>query len=282
MLRWSINLFRVRDIQLALHSSFVLLIAYYAYEGYGAAGFSGLAWAIAMLFAFFTCVVLHELGHSLTARRFGVGVRRILLMPIGGMAEFDVIPRDSRQELLITAAGPAVNFVIAGVLAAGLLLAGISTNVISLPDTDRMYVPSSLGQLAWALVFANLVMGLFNLIPVFPMDGGRLLRATIARWLPYVRATFWAATIGKVLAAAGFVWALLGIYAEPGPASFGEWLLCALFAFIFFVGELEYRAVRMQEQREAELAHWMARLAQARAAAGYPAAEVPGLPDQRQ
>ena len=115
MLGWSINLFRIRGIQLTLHFSFVLLLAYAAMEGYEEAGPAGIFWSTTLLIAFFTCVVLHELGHSFTARRFGVGVRRILLMPIGGMAEFDSIPRQPGREFLITAAGPAVNFAIAAV-----------------------------------------------------------------------------------------------------------------------------------------------------------------------
>ena len=116
MLGWSINMFRIRGIQLSLHFSFLLLLAYVAEEGWQAAGPSGLWWSIATLCAFFTCIVLHELGHSLTARRFGVNVRRILLMPIGGMAEFDTIPRKPAQEILVTLAGPAVNFAIAACL----------------------------------------------------------------------------------------------------------------------------------------------------------------------
>ena len=91
-----------------------MLLAYIAWEGWREAGLEGAAWSVAILGTFFTCVVLHELGHSFTARHFGIGVRRILLMPIGGMAEFESIPREPRRELLITIAGPAVNFAIAG------------------------------------------------------------------------------------------------------------------------------------------------------------------------
>ncbi|HZP59490.1 MAG TPA: site-2 protease family protein, partial [Opitutaceae bacterium] len=112
------NLFRIRGIQLAVHGSFFLLLAYYAWLGWDADGMVGALWNVAMILAFFVCVVLHELGHSFTARRFGVNVPRILLMPIGGMAQFDSIPRRPRSELLITLAGPAVNFLIAALLLA--------------------------------------------------------------------------------------------------------------------------------------------------------------------
>src|SRR5690348_8429425 len=98
MLRWSINLFRVRGIQLAVHPSFLLLLGYAGWVGYQDQGTgAGALWGAAVLIAYFTCIVLHELGHSFTAMHYGVGVRRILLMPIGGMAEFDAIPRSSKQ-----------------------------------------------------------------------------------------------------------------------------------------------------------------------------------------
>src|SRR5450755_2119440 len=113
MLGWSINLFRVFGIQLAVHASFFLLLAYVGFEGWQEDGPTGLLLNVGLIVVFFACVVLHELGHSLTARRYGVRVPRILLMPIGGMAEFDHIPRQPSAELLITIAGPAVNFAIA-------------------------------------------------------------------------------------------------------------------------------------------------------------------------
>ena len=116
MLGWSINLFRVFGIQLAVHASFFLLLAYVAYEGWTESGWLGLVWSTWLILSFFGCVVLHELGHSLTARRYGVRVPRILLMPIGGMAEFDSIPRRPSHEVAIAIAGPLVNFIIAGLL----------------------------------------------------------------------------------------------------------------------------------------------------------------------
>lgn len=239
MLSWSVRLFRVQGIQLAVHGSFFLLLAYVAWEGWREAGASGMAWTTLTVLAFFGCVVLHELGHCFAAMRFGVGVRRILLMPIGGMAEFTSIPRQPGRELLITIAGPAVNFV----LAAGLWL--IARDV---PDDVAMF---SAEGLVVQLLFANLIMGCFNLIPAFPMDGGRLLRAALAIRMPYLRATRWAANLGKVVCASGVVFGLtahaLGLSPEP------LWLMSALFAFIFVAGELEYRAA---ERREREDAHW--------------------------
>ncbi len=236
------NLFRVRGIQLAVHFSFFILLAFVAQEGWEDGDWAGLGWNVATLLAFFTCVVLHEFGHSFTAIRFGVGVRRILLMPIGGMAEFDSIPRQPSRELLITLAGPAVNFGIAAVLWV----------IVGLPAGWRhggLEFPATAAGFAQLLLYWNLLMGCFNLVPVFPMDGGRIFRALLATRLRYLRATFVAATVGKVLAV---VAALIALY------FYHAVLTAVLFAFIFVAGEMEYRAV---QRREVEDAHWRAMLA---------------------
>ena len=239
MLGWSINLFRIRGIRISLHFSFLLLLAYVCNEGWLADGLPGLLWSAGTFLAFFTCVVLHELGHSLTAMRFGVHVRRILLMPIGGMAEFDQIPRRPSQELLITIAGPAVNFAIAAVLWCVVDLHGGLDESASVSLTD-------LGR---TLLRWNLAMGFFNLIPAFPMDGGRILRALLALRLPYIRATYWAATIAKIVTVPA---ALVALY-------LGDYFVVAIFVFIFMAGEAEYRAVK---RREIEEAHWRAMMSQ--------------------
>jgi Zn-dependent protease len=238
MFSWSINLFRIRGIQLAVHGSFLLLLAYVAFKAWPEGGWPGLVLNVGMVVLFFVCVVLHELGHSLTAMHFGIGVRRILLMPIGGMAEFDAIPREPGRELLITLAGPAVNFVIAGGLFA----------LVGLPEGWRPFgfydFPDSPLGLAQLLLHWNLLMGCFNLLTIFPMDGGRILRALLASRLPYLQATRWASTVGKVLAViGGLVSALL----------FHNYLTAFLFVFIYAAGDAEYRAVY---RRELEEAHW--------------------------
>lgn len=240
MFGWSINLFRIRGIQLAVHGSFILLLAYVAFKAWPEGGWPGLLLNVGMVVLFFVCVVLHELGHSFTAMSFGVGVRRILLMPIGGMAEFDAIPREPVRELLITLAGPAVNFVIAAVLWA----------LVGLPEGWHLFgfydFPDSVVGLAQLLLHWNLLMGCFNLLPIFPMDGGRILRALLATHLPYLHATWWAATIGKVLAVLGAVIAAF---------VFHHYLTAFLFVFIYAAGDAEYRAV---QRREIEDAHWRA------------------------
>jgi Zn-dependent protease len=231
------NLFRIRGIQLAVHWTFPLALAYYAQQGWKAAGTVGATWSVALVLAFFGCVVLHELGHSFTAQRFAVKVRRILLTPIGGMAEFDSIPRDPRSELLITLAGPAVNFVIAALLAIFVRFPG------GIFQWDPTGLPLGVGELGRYLLVANLVMGCFNLLPIFPMDGGRILRALLATRFSYVNATFWAMSIGKVLAALAVIAAL---YYESYSAA-------TLFTFILIVGDAEYRHVK---RSDAAKAHW--------------------------
>jgi len=240
MLRWSINLFRVFGIQLAVHVSFVLLLAYAGYEGWVGGGWQGAVWSTALIILFFGCVVLHELGHSLTARRYGVQVPRILLMPIGGMAEFDRIPRQPSAELLITIAGPAVNFLLAAALAVGFWREAF---------TDVPLREHSLVDLGTQLLWANLIMGTFNLLPVFPMDGGRIFRALLAMRLDYLRATWWAARVGKILA----------LLFAAGALYWGYYLLGALFAFIFFAGDAEYRVLLRREREAAYWADWARR-----------------------
>lgn len=228
------NLFRVRGIQLAVHVSFFLLLALQAYAGWSASGSSGVFWYSGALLAFFACVVLHELGHSFAALHYGIRVRRILLLPIGGMAEFETIPREPARETVITLAGPLVNFVIAAVL-------WLALPSGAPPEGDAM----TAHRFAYMLLQANLLMGVFNLLPAFPMDGGRILRALLTTKLGYLRATFWAATMGKIISIAGMAVAFLTPTFQP--------LLLILFGFILVVGELEYRALERRELEDAQM-----------------------------
>lgn len=258
MLGWSINLFKVFGIQLAVHASFVLLLGYYAYEGWLEAGLIGVVWNTWLILLFFGCVVLHELGHSLTARRYGVRVPRILLLPIGGMAEMDHIPRKPSAELWITIAGPAVNFVIAA-----LLLPVVWTAVWN----ERVIQSHSFLGLAYELLAANLIMGVFNLLPAFPMDGGRIFRALLAIKLPHLRATYWAMWVGRVVSvtAAGYA-----IYEQ-------NYLAAALFAFILFAGNAEYVQTLRRDQEERYWAE-KARLVEEAQARGTPPPLIIGGP----
>lgn len=261
MLGWSMRLFHLCGIRLEVHFSCLFLLGVVGVYGWVDAGWTGVLWSCATLALGFTCIVLHELGHSLTGMRFGVRVPRILLTPIGGMAEFDEIPRQPSREILMTLAGPAVNFVIVALLW-----------WVPLPWTDAG--DALLNAYSWDGLLVrvralNLVMGCFNLfVPAFPMDGGRIVRALLATRLPYVRATFWAATVGKVLASAGILFALSPLLLAPlAPSWFSAdddsaYTLAILFFFIFLAGEAEYRAVK---RREIDEAHWRMVLARRRA-----------------
>jgi Zn-dependent protease len=253
MLTWSISLFRVGGILLSVHVTFLALLAYVGWQGWRAAPAAhwlGLTWSITYTLMLFTCVVLHEFGHALTARTYGVRVPRILLLPIGGMAEFDSIPREPRHEIAIALAGPAVNFFIISVL---LLFVPIPTfnELLAWEFTAKNF-----GQ---HLLVMNFAMGCFNLAPVFPMDGGRIFRALLAHRLPYVRATFFAATVGKLLALAAIV---VAVTRYDPQARMSLLLFVILFGFIFWAGENEYRSVKLQE---ATSEHWRRHHARLRA-----------------
>lgn len=232
MLGWSINLFKVFGIQLAVHASFVLLLAYWGYQGWVEDGMPGMAWSVGLIVLFFVCVILHELGHSLTAKRYGINVPRIMLLPIGGMAEMDRIPRKPSQELLITVAGPAVNF-----LLVALLLPLAWRNIF---QGEGVAAHSAAGVIV-QLTYANFIMGVFNLAPIFPMDGGRIFRSLLAMKLPYLRATWWAVMVGRVLAIGLIAW---GLYTD-------RLMLAVLFTFILFAGNNEYQIALRREQEDA-------------------------------
>lgn len=240
MLRGSIRLFRIRGIQLSVHFTFVMFLAYAAWAGWHDGGTVSAALAsVFTVLIFFTCVVLHELGHAFTARRFGIEVPRIVLLPIGGVAEFSSLPRRPAHEILVAFAGPAVNFAIIGVLAFFTPLPTWS-ELRTLDVNDLQLV-----------LLMNLAMGCFNLLPAFPMDGGRVFRAILAQHLPYVQATRWAAGVGKILAGVGIVVAL-SVPTQP------HYITAALFLFIMIAGELEYRAVRRQARSDQEWERWIA------------------------
>lgn len=235
MLRWSIALFRVFGIRLEVHATFVLLLAYAGWLGASNGGATGVATSVSTVILMFGVVVLHELGHALAASRYGIHASRILLLPIGGMAEFDSIPRQPRREILIALAGPTVNFLLAGLIA----LAFGWSNSPSAAST-----PTSWAEVPDSLLAVNLIMGTFNLLPAFPMDGGRVLRALIGLRLDYLAATRWAARIGQAIS---LTIAVVVVSYELAAGDNSLWLLAALFLFIAYGAETEYRFVRNRE-----------------------------------
>ena len=215
---WSIPIARIAGIQLRVHVTFLLLIAWLGF-GYYSAGGSAMAIArIIFILLLFVCVVLHEFGHALAAKMYGINTPDITLLPIGGVARLERIPEEPKQELVIAIAGPLVNVVIALCLFAFVGLRGsMGQEVIEGSD------------LLAQLLVVNVWLVLFNLLPAFPMDGGRVLRALIATRLSYARATQIAANVGQGCA---FVFAFVGLFG-PHPLGPNPFLLfIALFVYV--------------------------------------------------
>ena len=197
---WSLRVARVSGIDIRIHVTFLLIVFWGALEFGRREGLRGALFGVLMVCSLFTCVVLHELGHSLVAQRFGVRVREILLLPIGGVARLLREPQKAWQELLIAVAGPAVNVLIAVALVVLVLVAfppGYLGTLFAGPKAPE----TSLGSLIGWLLAGNIGLAVFNMIPALPMDGGRVLRSALAMVIGRPRATNIAGFIGQVLAA---------------------------------------------------------------------------------
>ncbi|MEK6247597.1 MAG: site-2 protease family protein, partial [Planctomycetales bacterium] len=197
-------------------------------------GIAAIAAGIMFVIAVFGCILLHELGHALMARRFGVGTRDITLLPIGGVARLERMPKRPSQEVAVALAGPAVNVVIAVLLFGLLLISGGNWQVFAAGVTED--------SLLVALIWVNLLLVAFNLLPAFPMDGGRVFRALLATRLSYLRATEIASGIGQAMA---IVFGMIGLY-QGG-------MLIVLAVFVFLAARAELAAVRAQTLAESRL-----------------------------
>ena len=215
-MRWSFRIGQVLGTDIKVHATFLLLLVWAAVASYQEAGAAAAVDFTLFLLALFGCIVLHEFGHILMARRFGVRTPDVILLPIGGVAQLERIPEEPRQELLIALAGPVVTLAIVGVLFALAILLGLRP---SLHDPVVGHQPFVVRLLA-----VNVYVLLFNLLPVFPMDGGRVFRAVLAHRLGLVRATRIAGGIGQVAAAA------MGIYGFT--AGVPMLILVAVFLFL--------------------------------------------------
>jgi Zn-dependent protease/predicted transcriptional regulator len=182
---------------------------------------------VVFVLAIFGCVILHECGHALMARRYGIPTEDITLLPIGGVARMQRIPSEPEKELWIAVAGPAVNVVIAGVLAIGLLVGEGPRAVAVEPSVTASFFTN--------LMFVNVALVLFNLLPAFPMDGGRMLRAFLAMRMDYLKATNIAAGIGQAMA---IVFGVVGLFWNP--------LLLLIALFVYLGAEAEAQAVRLR------------------------------------
>jgi Zn-dependent protease/CBS domain-containing protein len=234
MRSWSIPAGRLFGVDIRIHLTFVFLLAFVWFTQSVAMGTAGAMRGLVLVGMIFGCVVLHELGHAVVARRNGVAVRAIILLPIGGVTLMENIGQhnaDSARDIRISAAGPLVNLIIAALSGAFILAFLPQVNLWAQPFVHANNLPRS-------LFWANVFLGGFNLLPAYPMDGGRILRSLLAERMDYVRATRRAVAIGQ-----GFAMLLifLGVW--------NTWLM--LIGFFLFVGaQLEDRSVVFQSVLE--------------------------------
>jgi Zn-dependent protease/predicted transcriptional regulator len=229
-MKWSWKIGEFAGIGLFIHATFPLLLAFVALPALIYGGDIGAALeSIAFILVLFVCVVLHEYGHALAARRYGIATQDITLLPIGGVARLERMPEKPSQEFVVAAAGPMVNVVIAAVLFVALMLAGATVPTLGLGWGNESFLER--------LVTINIVLVLFNLIPAFPMDGGRILRALLAARMDYAKATRYAAYLGMGIA---ILFAIGGMFTNP------LLVLTAMFIFMGARGETQ-----MAQQRSA-------------------------------
>ncbi|MEO8478695.1 MAG: site-2 protease family protein [Gemmatimonadota bacterium] len=224
-MKWSFTVLRVRGTAVKIHATLILLLGWYAWQGWRLAGPGG-AWdQFLFLTLLFLSVLLHEFGHIRAAAHYGIPTPDVVLTPIGGVARIARMPESPKQELVIALAGPLVTLIIAAMLSAGIVA---TTGVVGLLPNSVTNVP------IWtALAWTNVVLLVFNLLPAFPMDGGRVLRALLARRLGMVRGTQIAARIGQALAVG---LAVVGLS--------GNIMLVLIAGFVFLGAEAEYAEVR--------------------------------------
>ncbi len=228
-MRWSFRILRVGETQVRIHITLILFMLWYGWEGWRFGGSSAAIEAVVFLALLFLSVLLHEFGHIFAARHYAIPTPEILLTPIGGIARIARMPEKPIQELVVALAGPAVTVLIILALGLWLNLTGHFEQVLRPAFVE--------GPLLQALFWTNVILLAFNMIPAFPMDGGRVLRAALASRLGLLRATQIAARVGQALAL-GF--AYLGIQYSP--------MLLLIAVFIFFGAEAEFASIRNRQQ----------------------------------
>ncbi len=229
---WSYRIARIAGIDVRIHATFLLLPLYFGFVEWRAAGPWAAAQSVFFILLLFLCVLLHEFGHAMAGRRYGIRTPDITLLPIGGVARMESLPDKPSQELVIAIAGPAVNVAIAAILAPVLMLTG---GVFSGPATEGRVLLHN-------LVLVNLGLVAFNLIPAFPMDGGRVFRALLAMRWSWTRATLIAGRTGQGVAV------LFGLAAlwDQNPLL----LLVALFVFSGAQQEIGYARAREEWENQ--------------------------------
>ena len=227
-MKWSLKVGRIFGIDFYLHFTFLLLLVFLGAVTWQETGAFGAALAgLGFVLALFACVLLHELGHALMARRFGIRTSDITLLPIGGIARLERMPEKPMQEFWVALAGPATNLAIAGLI---FLWLSIPNGFIAQTSFTLMS-----GSIAQRLIGFNLILAVFNLLPAFPMDGGRILRAALSLRLGRRRATAFAANLGQFLAIG---LGLLGFFYNP--------FLVFIAIFVYLGAQAEAGLVEMQ------------------------------------
>ncbi|MGZ8378317.1 MAG: site-2 protease family protein [Gemmatirosa sp.] len=231
-MKWSWRIARIAGIDVHVHATFVLLLGFYALSAYQRTrSYEASAMAVGFVALVFAIVLMHEYGHALAARRYGIATQDITLLPIGGVARLERMPREPRQELVVALAGPAVNVVLAVLLWAGLrVFGGTPAPMGGSFAADEGFFSHSLAE---QLLRVNVWLAAFNMIPAFPMDGGRVLRAVIAwRTGDYARATVRAAAVGRFFA---LLFGLIGFFVTRSPML----VLVALFVWMAAASEAD-------------------------------------------
>lgn len=226
---WSFQIGRLFGIPLRVHLTFFLLLFIVARtpaDGYNMGGWTGVLFVIAL----FACVVFHELAHSLVARHYGIPVKHIILLPIGGISMMEKMPDNPREEFNVAVVGPLMSLALALVIGGIVLVTGGGMAAFAHPWTVSGV--SFLARLAWL----NLILAGFNLLPAFPTDGGRVLRALLAQHMDYARATHTAAVIGQGMA---IVLGVLGLY--------GNFWLVLIAIFVYMGATAEDTQVRLRK-----------------------------------
>jgi Zn-dependent protease/predicted transcriptional regulator len=221
VMSWSFSLGRLLGSELKVHATFFLLLAWIGTATWLSEGMTAALLNLAFVLALFACVVAHEFGHALMARRYGIRTPDITLLPIGGMARLERIPEEPREEIAVAVAGPLVNVVIWLVLTIVFGVQGNPVGLVSLEDTGQSFLER--------LAAINLFLVLFNLIPAFPMDGGRVFRAVLSGSLGRVKATQIAARGGQIIA---FIFGYLGLVS-------GNPILILVAIFVFMAAMAE-------------------------------------------
>jgi len=223
---WSVNIGSIAGTAIRIHFTFLLFLAWLFVAGWASGGPAAAWGGLLFMVLLFACVLAHEFGHIFTARAFGVPTPDVTLLPIGGVARLARIPEKPSEEFLIAIAGPLVNVAIA----AGLVLAGAHLNLAQLATMESTRI-----SLIDRLAEVNLFLAVFNMIPAFPMDGGRVLRALLAIKLGHVRATEIAAAIGQLVA---FGLGFLGLFGNP--------LLIFIAVFVYLAASSEAHLVAVR------------------------------------